>query len=81
MDLSSERANELLYATFNQDFSCLAVGTENGFFICDTDPLKERFRRGALRIAHVFASPSASPVHGPARLPTRPMYFITMAAC
>jgi len=45
MDLSTERANELLWATFNQDFSCLAAGTESGFFVCDADPLKERFRR------------------------------------
>jgi len=45
MDLSTERTNELLFATFNQDFSCLAAGTESGFFVCDADPLKERFRR------------------------------------
>jgi len=45
MDLTQSRQNELLYATFNQDYSCFSVGTENGFFICDADPLKERFRR------------------------------------
>jgi len=45
MDLSQSRQNDLLYATFNQDYSCFSVGTENGFFICDSDPLKERFRR------------------------------------
>jgi WD40 repeat protein len=35
----------MLYLTFNQDFSCFGVGTENGFFVMDTDPLSERFKR------------------------------------
>eukprot|EP01120_Amphizonella_sp_Union-15-10_P005469 TRINITY_DN1629_c0_g1_i1.p1 TRINITY_DN1629_c0_g1~~TRINITY_DN1629_c0_g1_i1.p1 ORF type:complete len:348 (-),score=34.73 TRINITY_DN1629_c0_g1_i1:74-1117(-) len=45
MDLSNDTQNELLYVAFNQDDGCFACGTENGFFICDTDPFKLRFRR------------------------------------
>jgi len=46
MDLSNNNnRNEMLYITFNQDYSCFAVGTESGFFVMDTDPLNERFRR------------------------------------
>jgi len=34
-----------LYVNFNQEHSCFAVGGENGFFVCNLDPLEERFRR------------------------------------
>jgi len=39
------RQNGLLYASFNQDCTCFSVGTEKGFFVCDTEPMKERFSR------------------------------------
>lgn len=45
MNLEDNKANDLLYVSFNQDYGCFACGTSTGFFICDSNPLRERFRR------------------------------------
>ena len=36
----------VLYVSLNQDHSCFAVGTTNGFYVYSVDPVKERFRKG-----------------------------------
>jgi len=35
----------VLYVSLNQDHSCFAVGTTNGFYVYSVDPVKERFRK------------------------------------
>lgn len=35
----------LLYISLNQDQSCLVLGTENGFKVYDTIPIKLRYQR------------------------------------
>jgi WD40 repeat protein len=47
MDLSQSKnkKNDILFATFNQNYTCFAIGTEKGFYVMDTDPLQERFKR------------------------------------
>lgn len=37
--------NQMLYATFNQDGSCFALSTENGFGIYNSNPFKDNFYR------------------------------------
>lgn len=45
MDLQSNPVNEILYASFNQDFTCFVCGTESGFRVYATDPFRLTHRR------------------------------------
>jgi WD40 repeat protein len=45
LSLTREQKNKLLYIGFNQDYSCFAVGTDDGFEIWNVDPFKLRFKR------------------------------------
>ena len=37
--------DQLTYINFNQDASCLAIGTEKGFKVFHTSPFKDGFER------------------------------------
>lgn len=43
---TSTTTNNVLFIGLNQDHGCFACGTDNGFIIFNSEPLKERFRRG-----------------------------------
>jgi len=45
MNLAGDKRSNFLWIGFNQDYGCFSCGTENGFHVYNTDPLKERFRR------------------------------------
>lgn len=45
MDLQSNPVNEILYVSFNQDFTCFVCGTETGFRVYSTDPFRLTHRR------------------------------------
>lgn len=40
MDLQNSSVNEILYISFNQDFTCFVCGTQNGFRVYSTDPFR-----------------------------------------
>lgn len=42
--------NEILYISFNQDYSYMSVGTEKGFIIYNTNPFHQKFNRGKFYI-------------------------------
>lgn len=43
---SNTETEKILYISFNQDNKCFAVGTETGFRIYSTNPLKLTITRG-----------------------------------
>jgi len=45
MDLQQNPVNEILYISFNQDFTCFVCGTQTGFRVYSTDPFRLTYRR------------------------------------
>ena len=44
-----ENTNQILYINFNQDFSCISIGTNEGYLIYNVQPLKEIFSKSKLK--------------------------------
>ena len=42
---SQDNSTNILYLNFNNDYSCISVGTENGYIIYNTSPFKELYKR------------------------------------
>jgi WD repeat-containing protein 45 len=49
---SAADAPGLLYAGFNQDFGCFAAGLNGGFRIFNSDPLRQKMRKGRITYFH-----------------------------
>ena len=45
---AGQQNEEMLIVTFNQDQTCFSCGTEKGFKIFNTHPLKDTFKRGII---------------------------------
>ena len=45
---SENNSKNILYLNFNYDYSCISVGTENGYIIYNASPFKEIYKRSNL---------------------------------
>lgn len=56
MNLGGKSSNDLLFANFNQDFSCISVGTKRGFKIYNCDPFGKCYSKydGGRRIVEML---------------------------
>ena len=43
--INEEKKNKILYISFNQDNSCFSIGTEKGFIIYATYPIKNKYEK------------------------------------
>lgn len=46
---TKEKIIKALYLNFNQDYSCICIGTSIGFIIYNVSPLKEVYKKGNLK--------------------------------
>ena len=46
MSLLGKKQSIILNLNFNQDFSCISIGTEKGYIIYNVSPFKEIYRKG-----------------------------------
>ena len=40
-----EKPKQILYINFNQDFTCISIGTNEGYLIYNVQPLKEIYSK------------------------------------
>ena len=45
-NLPEKKRIEVYYLNFNEDYSCICIGTSQGYIIYNTSPLKEICKRG-----------------------------------
>ena len=43
--LNTENHNKILFINFNQDYSCICIGTEEGYIIINVEKYKRIFHR------------------------------------
>lgn len=43
----------VLYTNFNQEYSCLCLGTETGYIIYNVSPFKEIYKRSKLKFNNI----------------------------
>ena len=46
---TKKKSIKVLYLNFNQDFSCICIGTSVGYIIYNVSPLKEICKKGKLK--------------------------------
>ena len=46
---TKEKKNQILYINFNQDFSCMSIGTNKGYLIYNVQPLKILYSKSNFR--------------------------------
>ncbi|ORX81573.1 WD40 repeat-like protein, partial [Basidiobolus meristosporus CBS 931.73] len=66
MNLGNISNNELLFASINQDFSCVSVGTRNGYKIYNSDPFGKCYSKseGGVSVAEMLFCTSLVAVVG-----------------
>ena len=40
-----EKPKQILYINFNQDFTCISIGTDEGYLIYNVEPIKLIFEK------------------------------------
>ena len=40
-----QKQNKILYINFNQDFTCISIGTDEGYLIYNVEPIKLIFEK------------------------------------
>ena len=51
---------KILHASFNQDCSCLSIGTDSSFKIYSVDPFRKCFDHGMFLLFFIFHSSTAA---------------------